>query len=152
MKRQELKPSRESRTWRDAARLVGEGGKVCTRLPNAVMVMATVVGLLTLTLTYLHSPNTYYLSGFVFLFCTQFKHISCLRFLYTTINQTTTMSGSSTPKSANGTRIPITRTVAIIKCHALDHRMTIERRIEDEKFEVSAPFLVIAISPSACLT
>lgn len=45
------------------------------------------------------------------------------------------MSGSSTPTS-DEPRMRITRTVAIIKSHALEHRLTIERRIEEAGFEI----------------
>lgn len=38
--------------------------------------------------------------------------------------------------SLSSPRTPITRTVAIIKHHALEHRFDIERRIQDAGFEV----------------
>ncbi|KAI5122820.1 hypothetical protein M0805_000162 [Coniferiporia weirii] len=47
------------------------------------------------------------------------------------------MSGTHTPTSDHDTtRARITRTVGIIKNHALKHRMTIERRIEEASFEI----------------
>ncbi|THH10475.1 hypothetical protein EW145_g1301 [Phellinidium pouzarii] len=49
------------------------------------------------------------------------------------------MSGTrtpTTPTSDQDTRTRITRTVGIIKNHALKHRMTIERRIEEASFEI----------------
>ncbi|PAV16920.1 thioredoxin domain-containing 6 [Pyrrhoderma noxium] len=45
------------------------------------------------------------------------------------------MSGSSTP-TTDEPRMRITRTVAIIKNHALKYRLTIERRIEEAGFEI----------------
>lgn len=53
----------------------------------------------------------------------------------------TIMSGSLTPTSDSDSRTKLTRTVAIIKNHALKHRMTIERRIEEASFEVYQPLL-----------
>ena len=51
------------------------------------------------------------------------------------------MSGSSTP-TTDEPRMRITRTVAIIKNHALKYRLTIERSIEEAGFEVrSLPFV-----------
>ena len=48
------------------------------------------------------------------------------------------MSGTHTPTSdaSNGSRSRLTRTVAIIKNHALEHRMSIEERIQKAGFEV----------------
>ena len=39
--------------------------------------------------------------------------------------------------SHSSPRTPVTRTVAIIKHHALEHRFDIERQIQDAGFEVS---------------
>ncbi|EJC98149.1 uncharacterized protein FOMMEDRAFT_143582 [Fomitiporia mediterranea MF3/22] len=48
------------------------------------------------------------------------------------------MSGTHTPASddSNGSRTRLTRTVAIIKNHALKHRMDIEERIQKADFEI----------------
>lgn len=47
---------------------------------------------------------------------------------------------------------PITRTVAIIKPHALQHRFDIERRIQEASFEVCvAPYLMLACSIDCAL-
>jgi hypothetical protein len=43
-------------------------------------------------------------------------------------------------KSPISSLSPITRTVAIIKTHALHHRFDIERRIQEASFEVGATF------------
>ena len=53
------------------------------------------------------------------------------------------MSQPSSPSQAglSSSGGPVTRTVAIIKNHALDHRFDIEQRIHEAKFEVS-PYLV----------
>ena len=54
------------------------------------------------------------------------------------------MSGSSTP-TPDEPRMRITRTVAIIKNHALKYRLTIERRIEEAGFEVRS-FIIPSFS------
>lgn len=45
--------------------------------------------------------------------------------------------------SHSSPRTPVTRTVAIIKHHALEHRFDIERQIQDAGFEVSRPPVVL---------
>lgn len=47
------------------------------------------------------------------------------------------MSGTHSPLSDSSQHTQSTRTVAIIKSHALEHRLDIERRIEAASFEVS---------------
>lgn len=46
------------------------------------------------------------------------------------------MSGTSTPLSDSDSRVRVSRTVAIVKNHALEHRMAIEKKIEEAGFEV----------------
>jgi hypothetical protein len=41
--------------------------------------------------------------------------------------------------SVSASEGPVTRTVAIIKNHALEHRFDIEHRIQEAKFEVLCP-------------
>ena len=52
-----------------------------------------------------------------------------------TLDDTLTIQASMSSSS------PVTRTVAIIKNHALKHRFEIERRIQEASFEVCLPFI-----------
>lgn len=50
--------------------------------------------------------------------------------------------------SASGRMVPTTRTVAIIKTHALQHRFDIEKRIQEASFEVGDLILLIYVASS----
>ena len=49
------------------------------------------------------------------------------------------LHNSSTPTTPTSPLVSATRTVAIIKPHAVDHRFEIEHRITEAKFEVRLP-------------